>query len=289
VNADGMPIDASGKVIDRHHPLGLPQYVDLDGDGDLYDDAFLMDTRLRPLPHPGATVQLDRYAVIIPRGTVGPVAVTAAVYYQSFEAMVAKKVLGNLADTDLDFKLEPCVLKGTCDGRVATVEPAVVEGAPPVPMEVTNWVINIDGSPDTTPPAVATYPTTDATNAYADVVVKVSFSEPVTGVDGATFTLADASGLTIPARVDQIGDYTWGLFPNPLFLQQGVTYTARLAAPVCDFNANCIASDVVWRFTITTTPGGGTGDTRIPLGSNGVLKQDTEATVHQPILPKSKS
>src|SRR5207248_5432787 len=134
VNADGMPIDTQGHVIDRDHPLGVPQYRDLDGDGDLFDDSFLVDTRLQPLPHPGATVHLNRYAVVIPPGTVGPVAVTAAVYYQSFEAVVAKKLLGNLADTNGNFTLEPCVLKGACDGRQPTGEPAVVEGALPVPM-----------------------------------------------------------------------------------------------------------------------------------------------------------
>ena len=47
------------------------------------------------------------------------------VYYQSFEAVVAKKLLGNLADTDLDGTLEPCVLKGPCDGRQPTVEMVV--------------------------------------------------------------------------------------------------------------------------------------------------------------------
>ncbi len=72
---------------------------------------------------------IDRYSVVIPPGTPGPVAVTAAVYYQSFEAVVAKKFLGNLADIDTDFRLEPCVLGGACDGRTPTVEPAVVEGA----------------------------------------------------------------------------------------------------------------------------------------------------------------
>ena len=42
---------------------------------------------------------------------------TTAVYYQSFEAVVAKKLLDNLTDTDLDGTLEPCVLQGACDGR----------------------------------------------------------------------------------------------------------------------------------------------------------------------------
>jgi hypothetical protein len=266
VNAAGMPIDMAGKVIDRQNPQGLPQYRDLDGDGDLYDDAYLVDTRLQPLPYPGATVHLNRYAVIIPQGTVGPVAVTAAVYYQSFEAVVAKKLLGNLADTDLDLTLEPCVLKGACDGQRPAVEPAVVEGAPPVPMEVQNWVISIKGTTDTTPPAVMTYPPAEATDVYQDVVVKLFFSEPIRGIDATTFTLADAHGNVVPARVDQIGDYTWGLFAHQIFLKTGTTYTARITAPVCDFANNCTTGDLTWHFTISATPGAGQGDTSIPLG-----------------------
>jgi len=69
-NARGLPIDAKNVVIDRNNPHGLPQFRDLNGNGDVYDDAFLRDTRLRPLPHDGATVSLDRYAVVIPPGTV---------------------------------------------------------------------------------------------------------------------------------------------------------------------------------------------------------------------------
>src|SRR4029450_12644861 len=101
-------------VIDRSSPRGLPQFRDLDGDGDVYDDSFLRDTRLQPLPVAGSSVTLDRYSVVIPPGTAGPVTVTTAVYYQSAEAMITKKFLGNLADTDTDFVLEPCVLRGPC-------------------------------------------------------------------------------------------------------------------------------------------------------------------------------
>ena len=266
VNAAGMPIDAHRRVIDRENPQGLPQYTDRDGDGDLYDDAYLLDTRLQPLPHPEATVHLDRYAVVIPPGTVGPVAVTAAVYYQSFEAVVAKKVLGNLADTDLDFTLEPCVLRGACDGRLPTGEPAVVEGSPPVPMRLQNWVINIVGTTDTTPPHATTYPIREAINVSEDVVVKVFFSEPVQGIDPTTFTLVDARGHRVPAHVDHIDDYTWGLFPDPIFLQRGETYIAQVAAPTCDFNQNCTTEPLAWSFAITSTPGG-VGNTSMTLQS----------------------
>ena len=266
-NAGEQPIDAGGTVIDGDNPLGLPQYQDLDGDGDLYDDAYLVDTRLRPLPHAGATIDLDRYSVVIPAGTAGPVAVTAAVYYQSFEAIVAREFLGNLADTDVDTVLEPCVLGGACDGRTPTSEPAVVEGAPPVPMETASWVIEIAGSPDVTPPAVvSTYPAAGAVDVYERAVVKVSFSEPVTGVDASSFTLVDSGGVSVPAFVDQIGDGTWALFAQPVFLATREVYTARVAAPVCDAAGNCTAQDTVWSFETTTTAGGGSGDTSVPLG-----------------------
>ena len=160
--------------------------ADLDGDGDLYDDSFLSDTRLRPLPQPrrhaGAGPLLGRD----PAGTRrarwrSP----AAVYYQSIEAMVAKKFLGNLADTDTDFVLEPCVLGGPATAACPPAEPAVVEGAPPVPMEVRNWLIQVARPrPRAAPTRLRPIPRHEAQpTCYRDVVVKVTFSEPVTGVD----------------------------------------------------------------------------------------------------------
>src|SRR4029079_866187 len=210
-NAQGLPIDAQGRVIDKSNPLGQPIFRDLNGNGDRFDDAFLRDTRLRPMPNAGATVALDRYAVVIPPGTQGPVAVTAAVYYQSLEAIVAKKFLGNLADTNTNGVLEPCVLGGRCDGRRPSAEPAVVEGAPPVPMEVRNWVVQIDGprAAAAAPALLAMYPEPHAARAYTDVVPKVACSEPVTNLDAATFTLTDAAHATVAASVHQVGDGTW--------------------------------------------------------------------------------
>jgi len=122
-NPDGLPIDSRGAVIDAaRNPAGLPRFRDVDGDGDLFDDAYLRDTRLRPMPSAGASSLVDRYAVVIPPGTRGPVAVTAAVYYQTLEAVVAEKFLGNLMDTSGDLVLEACVLGGPCDGRRPATE-----------------------------------------------------------------------------------------------------------------------------------------------------------------------
>ena len=267
-NGDGLPVDAAGNVIDKHNPLGMPIFRDLNRNGDLYDDAYLRDTRLRPLPNAGATVRLDRYSIVIPPGTHGPVAVSAAVYYQSLEAIVAKKFLGNLADTDTDFVLEPCVLGGRCDGRRPASEPAVVEGAPPVPMEVRNFVIHVDGEPrEAAAPAVAaTYPAAGATQVYPDVVPKASFSAPVTALDADTFTLVDSRGAPVPASVQQIGEGTWGLFPDRIFLTPGETYTARIASGICGDSKNCTSTSVSWRFTVAPAGEDGTGDTSIPAG-----------------------
>jgi Bacterial Ig-like domain len=255
-------------VIDKRNPLGIPIFRDLNGNGDLYDDAFLRDTRLRPMPHAGATLTLDRYAVVIPPGTRGPIAVTAAVYYQSIEAIVAKKFLGNLADTNTNNVLEPCVLGGRCDGRHPRVEPAVVEGAPPVPMEVSNWVIRMGGEKagDAAPALFAMYPRPDARDVFADVVPKASFSEPVTHVDAGTFTLTDATGAHVPGSVQQIGDGTWAFFPDRVFLAAGESYTARLAAGVCGSGTACTTKPIVWTFTVAERPESAAGDTTIPVG-----------------------
>jgi hypothetical protein len=271
-NQEGLPTDEQGRVIDVSNPTGLPQFKDLNRNGDLFDDSFISDTRLRPLPHPEATRKIDRYAVVIPPGTKGPIAVSAAVYYQSLEAMVALKFLGNMTETNKNFTLEPCVLGGLCDGRKPTVEPAVVEGAPPVPMVVRNWVVAVAGAPaDRSAPQVSTYPAPGAGNVYQDAVVKVFFSEPVRGVDSRTFTLHDARGAAVPARVDQIGVGTWALFPDQILLQGGQTYTARLGRDVCDAAGSCTSKELVWKFTVAREIDEGTGDTSIPERFSSVV------------------
>jgi hypothetical protein len=266
-DSQGLPIDEKGRVIGRDNPRALPQFRDVNGNGDLFDDSFLLDTRLKPMPQAGATLKVDRYAIVVPPGTRGPIAVAAAVYYQSMEAIVALKFLGNMADTNGNFELEPCVLGGACDGRRPRSEPAVVEGSPPVPVIVRNWVISIDGAPaDTATPRVATYPEPGAVGVYQDVVVKAFFSKPVRGVDGHSFTLIDSRGDRIPASVDQIGDGTWALFPDQVFSKAGERYTARLAAGICDTSGHCTSRDTVWSFTIAPDRAHATGDTSVPPG-----------------------
>jgi hypothetical protein len=263
-NGNGLPVDKDGRVIDASNP-GLEVFIDKNGNGDYFDDSFLMDTRFKPRGRPGNQVKVDRYSVVIPPGTQGPVAVTSTVYYQSVEAIVAMKFLGNMADTNNNFILEPCVLGGLCNGQKPATEPPVVEGAPPVPMIVRDLVISIGGgAKERAAPRIATYPAPGANEVYQDAVVKVFFSEPVQHVD--SFTLSDFQGTQVPASIDQIGDGTWGLFPHKVLLTGGETYTARLKAGVCDLFGKCTRRDLVWRFTVSKEFGHGAGDTTIPMG-----------------------
>src|SRR5262249_296907 len=170
-NKNGLPIDKDGRVIDVSNPTALPIFEDKNKNGDYFDDSFLRDTRLKPRGRPESELKIDRYSVVVPGGTKGPIAVTTAVYYQSIEAIVALKFLGNMADTNNNFVLEPCVLGGVCDGRKPTTEPAVVEGAPPVPMAVRSFVVSVAGAPaDHAPLQVRTYPLPDAQQVYPSAV-----------------------------------------------------------------------------------------------------------------------
>ena len=117
-------------------------------------------------------------------------------------------------------------------------------------------------------------------------MAKVSFSEPVSGVDARTFTLADATGAPVPASVDQIGDGTFGLFPHRVLLKTGATYTARLAAGVADAAGNGTTEDRTWTFTIATDPEHATGNTAVP-GGFFVASQPVALT--QPTKRTSKS
>jgi hypothetical protein len=268
-NAAGLPVDASGKVIDASNPKGLPVFKDLNGNGDLFDDSFLVDSRLRPMPHAGSKKVVDRYSVVIPPGTRGPIAVTTAVYYQSVEAIVAQKFLGNLTDTNNNMVIEPCVLGGRCDGRKPQTEPAVVEGAPPVPMAVKSFTISLGTAAEA--PRLGVYPAPGAPRAHLDVVPKVFFSRPVTGVTAASFTLTDATGAAVPAWVDPIGDGVYGLFANQVLLKPGATYTAHLAAGICDAASPtaCTRDGAEWSFTVALDADSAEGDTGLPIGFTG--------------------
>jgi len=142
-----------------------------------------------------------------------------------------------------------------------------VEGAPPVPMVVRNLVVVMTGTPrNSGPPEIGTYPMADARQVPQDAVIKVFFSKPVDALDGHDFILSDSRGKQVPARIDQIGAGTWGLFADQVLLHAGETYTARLKAGVCDLFHNCTSNDLSWRFTTAKEAAQAAGDTNIPMG-----------------------
>ena len=256
-----------------HNPTGLEVFYDLDGDGEFFDDSFLVDSRLRPLPHPGATKKTDRYSVVIPPGTRGPIAVSTAVYYQSMEAIVGQKFLGNMTDTNNNMVIEPCVLGGRCDGRKPQTEPAVVEGAPPVPMAVKNFTIAIAGTPgDATPPrARASTRQPGAPRAHLDTVPKVFFSRPVTGVS-ATHVHAHrrqrrrAAGVGRPDRRRRVGPVRQ---PDPVQAGRDLHGAPRRRDLRGGRPTACTQDGAEWTFTIAADAESSDGDSGVPLGFSG--------------------
>jgi len=51
-------------------------------------------------------------------------------------------------------------------------------------------------------------------------IVKVTFSEPVTGIDANTFYLTTSRGVSVPALMAQIDDTTYALFPYTSAMDQ---------------------------------------------------------------------
>src|SRR5260370_41062927 len=119
-------------------------------------------------------------------------------------------------------------------------------------MGVRSLTISWNGaSEDKAPLHVGTSPLPGSNQVYQDAVVKVFFSRPIRGLDARSFVLTDSKGTQVPAWVDQIGDGTWGLFPNQVTLKAGETYTARFKAGTCDLTGNCTTQDTVWKFTVS--------------------------------------
>ena len=172
-----------------------------------------------------------------------------------------------MVDHNVNFVLEPCVLGGLCDGRVPRTEPAVVEGAPPVPMIVRNWVIAVEARPPTARrPASPPTRAPGARDVYPDAVVKVSFSEPVTGVDARSFTLTDAAGAPVPAGSMRSARALW-LVPPPRAAAAGRDVRARLAGGIADAAGNRTRRIGSWTFTIAADAEHATGNTAVPAAS----------------------
>src|SRR3954447_7616029 len=135
-----------------------------------------------------------------------------------------------------------------------------------------------DASVDATAPTAALSPANGATNVAAATNVTATFSEPVQGVDGSTFTLRQSGGT---ADVSAVVSYNAGTRVATLDptadLAAGATYTATLGTAVRDAAGNPLAPTSS-TFTITPPPDttaptvAGTdpanGSTTVPLTTN---------------------
>jgi nitrogen fixation protein FixH len=160
--------------------------------------------------------------------------------------------ISNTADVSLGRKL------GGGDQYVGDMDEVTIQKGPASPA-------------DTDPPTLtASGPTGNAVP--VDTTVTATFSEPVQGVSGSTFTLAPAGGGTVSASVGQGTGNQWILTPtNPL--TAATTYTATLTNGITDTSGNAFAGT---SWTFTTAPA---GDTTPPTVTTSPANTDTGVPV----------
>ncbi|MGY1671022.1 Ig-like domain-containing protein [Geodermatophilus sp. SYSU D00710] len=120
---------------------------------------------------------------------------------------------------------------------------------------------------DTSAPTVTSRsPAVDATGVSGTANVTATFSEPVQGVEAATFTLTDPAGAVVPAVVSRNGTTNqWILNPNPT-LALGTRYTVTLtggATAIRDAAGNPLTT-VSWSFTTLADTSAPTVTSRSP-------------------------
>ncbi len=104
---------------------------------------------------------------------------------------------------------------------------------------------------DTTPPAMSsTAPANGATNVNPGTAVTATFSEAVSDVGTATFTLrADGSGAIVSGTVSLNAAGTTATLQPSAALANSTAYTATVTTGVRDAAGNALASNYTWRFT----------------------------------------
>jgi methionine-rich copper-binding protein CopC len=116
----------------------------------------------------------------------------------------------------------------------------------------TSWSFTTAPAPDTAAPTVSgRTPASGATNVAATGNVTATFSEAVTGVDGASFTLKNAAGTAVPATVSYNATTRVATLDPAASLLAGTSYTAALtggATNIHDTAGNPLAN-TSWSFT----------------------------------------
>jgi hypothetical protein len=138
------------------------------------------------------------------------------------------------------------------------------------PLGTMSWTFTTAAVADTTPPTVtATSPTSGATGVAPSSDVTATFSEPVQGVDGTSFTLTDGT-TAVSATVTSDSPTVARLHPSSS-LADGTTYTATLTGGTTAIRdlANNPLGLTSWTFT-TANP----ADNTPPTVTNTIPKSN---------------
>ncbi len=131
---------------------------------------------------------------------------------------------------------------------------------------------------DTTAPTiVSTLPVTDQANVATTSGINVNFSEPVTGVTTASFSLDD--GTTVAGNVAvSNGGMTWTFIPSSP-LAAGVVVTVRLTTAITDIAGNPLAAAYTYNFSTAGSSNlfGPTINSTVP--TNGINNVPTSTTI----------
>ncbi len=143
--------------------------------------------------------------------------------------------------------------------------------------------------PDTTPPTVSSRtPLAAATNVGVSTNVTATFSEPVTGVSGTSFTLEGPGTTPVGAVVTYDGPSRTATLNPSADLAANTTYTARLTGAISDTAAtpNALAP-LSWTFTTApaadTTPPTVSSRTPAAAATNVGVSTNVTATFSEPV------
>ena len=172
---------------------------------------------------------LDRYAVVIPADVAGPGGGDGGGLLPVGRGDRGARSSSATSPTPTSTSAwSPACSAARCDGRTPGVEPAVVEGAPPVPMEVRNWLIHVgaqahrcrtgragcDGHRRAVRASTLTYPAAERDRAcYRDAVVKATFSSRSPALDASYVHAARQQRRDRP-RLDR-SDWRWDVGTVP--------------------------------------------------------------------------
>ncbi|TAL30169.1 MAG: hypothetical protein EPN93_20310 [Spirochaetes bacterium] len=150
------------------------------------------------------------------------------------------------ATLDPDADLEPdSHYVATVTGGVRDVEGSALDGAPVV------WVFTTGPAPDLTNPAVVEKnPDAAAQNTWVGTDVTVRFSEAVSAVNDASFTLTrEGGGFPVSATVSYDPQTLTATLNPTVDLEENTNYTAGLSAAVRDTAGNILTgAPVQWSF-----------------------------------------